>query len=1322
MRRLARGFAIVWCVAALGCAQTITDIDRTRDNKTPKSLFEGQWFMLSTVVDTPAQTRHTFIGLQGSHEMIEWDIQESMLIAYRVHEHVEGSEAYGARPGTTYRGAAVAAYPIQRHFDLKRSYSSATGEQSNVLSENASDRPWNEREYIRVDWANNRIADATFGPDNFRVTSGGDILHERQGCEEPGSTDCEPGALDVSEDHINITSRVIVAPITSTACFMDWGIAWESDDSTLDCEAAEVKVRTSFLKADPEREASYKPFYYDDRHYNKFGNFRTDRFAYNRDYGVRETNRKDMAQRWQIWQAASDEQGELPYEDRDTRPIVFYLNAEFPNETTLLDGNDRVEAEWDRVFRTAVAAARNDGSTADDIDQMFYICENPVPEGAPEACGEPGTSPLLGDLRYAMIHYTDQPHLSSPLGYGPSSANPLTGRIYHATANIYGASLTTYAQYATDMVKLLNGDLSMEDYLGDYFEDAINNNEQRLTMHAAMDTEMLRGLSVESRLDRARESLVRAIHDGDLESDWSEPIRQRMRGTTLETAGLTPEMVHGLTGGRLEQTDERSAQVSPLNMLGTDWRRQQKERERFRERNGCILAPEFDDDAVLIVAQRLARDPSLKNPDGSMNYEAVRDKVKQEIYVGVLLHELGHTVGMAHNFSSSNDAINFHDEYWEIRARQNNVEPFFTMTPEDRATAMNATSNTGHGLKEYQYSSIMEYGRRWMSDIALLGKYDQAFVKFSYGRTVEVWDHQGVPTTRYEGLKEKLQPYNYHYSMYPKMFAFGSNMGDRDAVQRFKQRKDVPMDQVGEGEGFLYSPDQEVFYRFCDNTHDGRFGWCRPFDEGADQWEQVAAVVDDYEGYYPLYNFRRDRLGFGTNINGYLNRILGRFDDISAQYKHFVNEQMFLRGDQDCVHPVTGQPVQANGRNLKTWESPICGGDGHAASRLGFDMFARVMQQPDLGTYIWNNELGVYQGFDRRINPRTTLPFSQFPDLEEDPQYDLDRRFELYNSPARDHETKYDRDRFGYGFYYKPLSIGVWWDKYMALNAMITPGENFAYTDTRPELLRYNINWSFMFPGEMLNIAGAAASQAYSGYAPLYDGEKVVWRRFATATADERDAYANMEVISPGDNYSVRFLSVIMGTAWMPQVTMDKTFNQAFKIGVVGAQDQFDVPDEIRNNPDLYVELRDPVTHRVYYAVNTGRISQTVSDYGGAAPLSPGYELLKRTRDQFLDAQGNLRADKLEIEVNQRVDDEIEERTDELLAEAEAADVCINASDSAQNRRDCNRLRADAVRNGQTEGRERAEAAARHLLNAQLHNAFYFPDLIRGFVYAYENY
>jgi hypothetical protein len=201
----------------------------------------------------------------------------------------------------------------------------------------------------------------------------------------------------------------------------------------------------------------------------------------------------------------------------------------------------------------------------------------------------------------------------------------------------------------------------------------------------------------------------------------------------------------------------------------------------------------------------------------------------------------------------------------------------------------------------------------------------------------------------------------------------------------------------------------------------------------------------------------------------------------------------------------------------------------------------------------------------------------------------------------------------------------------------------------------------------------------------------------------------------------VRFLSVLMGTAWMPQVTMDKTFNQAFKIGVVGAQDQFDVSDEVKADPNLYVELKDPITHRVYYAVNTGRIADSVGDYGGAAAISPGYELLKRTRDLYLDDQGELRADKVALEVAQRVDGEIEDRTDELIDAANASDVCINAADSAENRRACNRARADAVRNGQTEGRALAEASARHLLRAQLHNAFYFPDLIRGYVYAYEN-
>ena len=153
-----------------------------------------------------------------------------------------------------------------------------------------------------------------------------------------------------------------------------------------------------------------------------------------------------------------------------------------------------------------------------------------------------------------------------------------------------------------------------------------------------------------------------------------------------------------------------------------------------------------------------------------MNYEAVSDKVKQEIYVGVLLHEPA-TVGMAHNFSSSNDAINFHDEYWEIE-RQNNVEPFFTMTPEDRATAMNATSNT---VTDSRSTILLHHGVR-----SPLDERHRLARQVRRSSEVLVWAHRrglGPPRRPDNSLRgpREAATYDYHYSMYPKMFAFGSN-------------------------------------------------------------------------------------------------------------------------------------------------------------------------------------------------------------------------------------------------------------------------------------------------------------------------------------------------------------------------------------------------------------------------------------------------------------------------------------------------------------------------------------------------------------------
>ena len=94
-----------------------------------------------TVVDVPFTAGMTFIGEQSILERMRWEISEDRLTAYRSYERVQDSEAPSNLPGTAYQGAPIAAFPIIAHFDVQRVYNEATGEQSNVIVENTTDRP-----------------------------------------------------------------------------------------------------------------------------------------------------------------------------------------------------------------------------------------------------------------------------------------------------------------------------------------------------------------------------------------------------------------------------------------------------------------------------------------------------------------------------------------------------------------------------------------------------------------------------------------------------------------------------------------------------------------------------------------------------------------------------------------------------------------------------------------------------------------------------------------------------------------------------------------------------------------------------------------------------------------------------------------------------------------------------------------------------------------------------------------------------------------------------------------------------------------------------
>ena len=63
--------------------------------------------------------------------------------------------------------------------------------------------------------------------------------------------------------------------------------------------------------------------------------------------------------------------------------------------------------------------------------------------------------------------------------------------------------------------------------------------------------------------------------------------------------------------------------------------------------------------------------------EGRTDYDQIWRELRAEIFEATALHEIGHTVGLRHNFQASYDSLNYFDEYWNLR-RENLFEPTST--------------------------------------------------------------------------------------------------------------------------------------------------------------------------------------------------------------------------------------------------------------------------------------------------------------------------------------------------------------------------------------------------------------------------------------------------------------------------------------------------------------------------------------------------------------------------------------------------------------------------------------------------------------------
>jgi hypothetical protein len=255
------------------------------------------------------------------------------------------------------------------------------------------------------------------------------------------------------------------------------------------------------------------------------------------------------------------------------------------------------------------------------------------------------------------------------------------------------------------------------------------------------------------QLERAGKA--RAL-DVQARTDVASPSRARLkatldrgRGSAVEASLVNPAILQ-LASKNANGSD--LGNVSPLIMTqpGFGARLRQARENALAARGACIMSEAPEPTSVSGLADVLREKFPPASGETLAERRARNDRmfqyVRQHYHYAVMAHEMGHSIGLRHNFVSSSAPLFYRPQYWQLRTKNGTVTTACTDAVADGASCVGprywdpvTEEERSQLISMWMQSSVMDYAGDPAQDMIGLGVTDFAATRFFYGDTVSVY-------------------------------------------------------------------------------------------------------------------------------------------------------------------------------------------------------------------------------------------------------------------------------------------------------------------------------------------------------------------------------------------------------------------------------------------------------------------------------------------------------------------------------------------------------------------------------------------------------